>query len=124
MLNSVSGVNKPVFCAIMGCIITVFLPMLVGYYFILSLCIASCSVLQRTVFCKLTFLCFLDNWLWQKVSQCETSKNLELQGKKFKGDCFPFCFSLFCSGTCQVTAISSSVFDPVPLTQVKKIFIS
>lgn len=95
MLNSVSGDTDPVFCAIMGWIITVFLTMLVGYYFILSLCTASCSVLQGTVFCKLTFLCFLDNWLWQKVSQCETSKNLELQGRKIKGDVFPSVLACF-----------------------------
>lgn len=95
MLNSVSGDTDPVFGAIMGWIITVFLTMLVGYYFILSLCTASCSALQGTVFCKLTFLCFLDNWLWQKVSQCETSKNLKLQGRKIKGDVFPSVLACF-----------------------------
>lgn len=62
------------------------------FYLIIMHCF---SVLQGTVFCKLTFLCFLDNWLWQKVSQCETSKNLELLGRKIKGDAFPSVLACF-----------------------------
>lgn len=120
-LNKVKlfGDTESVFDAITECIIIVLLTLLFSYYSILSLFSASCSVLQETVFCKLTFLCFLDNWFWQKINQWETSKDLGLQGRKIKEDVSLLWFNLLCSGTLQVIAIWSFAMDGVSINQVK-----
>lgn len=87
-LNHLSGDSKSVFCAIMEWIIIVLLTLLFSYYFILSHSLFPAlynCILQANI------SMLLDNWLWQRVNQRETSKKLKLQGKNIKKGMFPFC---------------------------------